>query len=75
MEAIGSGHRHAHYAWCVQRDYYAGHIESERWKYYCGISLRRKPEDYNIAIPSLVKEHIAKEIQVKVEANMQVYSN
>ena len=33
------------------------------------------PEDYKIAIPSLVKEKIAKEIQVKVDANMQPYIN
>ncbi|MEO6167927.1 MAG: YceI family protein [Chitinophagales bacterium] len=33
------------------------------------------PEDYNIDIPGVVKEKIAKEIQVKVDANYQPYVN
>ena len=34
-----------------------------------------KPEDYNIEIPGMVKDKIAKEIAVKVAANLQPYIN
>ena len=38
-------------------------------------SFAVNPEDYKIAIPGVVKEKIAKELQVKVEANYQVYAD
>ena len=34
-----------------------------------------KPEDYKIEIPGVVKDKIAKEMQVKVDADYTVYSN
>ncbi len=34
-----------------------------------------KPEDFNIAIPSVVKEKIEKELKVTVEANYSAYTN
>lgn len=34
-----------------------------------------KPEDYNIEIPGMVKDKIAKEIEVKVDASLQPYLN
>ncbi|HHH53235.1 MAG TPA: YceI family protein, partial [Bacteroidetes bacterium] len=36
-------------------------------------SLKAKPEDYNIEIPSIVRGKIAKEITVKVEIDYSLY--